>query len=563
MSILEKSKDLLSKFPKEKEYIKNLLENSKQITEVIKDRKDKINNINLLETSKKQLYEWKNLFSPSISMDNYIKIAKNKEKNNDEKKEKEKEKEKIIKKDEFQFPIALIDLPEEKLLNYIPNYKKIDYSNNLKNKPNIVRPTSVYTRPNKNDTFYLSKDFSDYYIEDFQTFIKKVPILQAKKRCKSAKLKKEIISSRKNEKKIEKKIENLKETTTLNIVNQYLSLAMNANNVQPLLSNIHKQIHPHEKDILTQKLKYYKNTDKPLGNDYGNVNYSFNNRYGHYLLIKKLKLKEYLENEQKFLDQIFIPLNCDTYDINDPSLKIFKDIQDSQNIIEYTKSNSQKKNINEKKGNQTINLNKKKPIVLFDKVLNSRNDQKNNNLFRLSRPLSGKNKKRIINKNNSTNNIYNNKIQRQNYPNSKKIKYLINENENIKRLNKNLFSPLSSVSIDLGDNNYTIDNTLSIINDYIPVKVLPNKINTKINNQIYKKIDFNIKKRLLNRNKSFKQYQYLKENFSQNNILIHNKFHNRPMTSKEHSKLKLNKTELSKKDIYRCRISSAKNSIQN
>ena len=48
MSILEKSKDLLSKFPKEKEYIKNLLENSKQITEVIKDRKDKIDNINLL-----------------------------------------------------------------------------------------------------------------------------------------------------------------------------------------------------------------------------------------------------------------------------------------------------------------------------------------------------------------------------------------------------------------------------------------------------------------------------------------------------------------------------------
>jgi hypothetical protein len=190
MSILEKSKDLLSKFPKEKEYIKNLLENSKQITEVIKDRKDKIDNINLLETSKKQLYEWKNLFSPSISMDNYIKIAKNKEKNNDEKKEKEKEKEKIIKKDEFQFPIALIDLPEEKLLNYIPNYKKIDYSNNLKNKPNIIRPTSVYTRPNKNDTFYLSKDFSEYYTEDFQTFIKKIPILQAKKRCKKCKIKK-------------------------------------------------------------------------------------------------------------------------------------------------------------------------------------------------------------------------------------------------------------------------------------------------------------------------------------------------------------------------------------
>ena len=171
----------------------------------------------------------------------------------------------------------------------------------------------------------------------------------------------------------------------LTIVNQYLTLAMKSNNVQPLLSNIYKQIHPNKKDILIQKEKYYKNTDKPLGNDYGNVNYSFNNRYGHYLLLKQIKLNESYLKEKNELEQYFVPLNLDTYDINDPSLKIFKDIEDSENIINYNNQNFEKKN-------KTINIHQyNKPIVLFDKVLHSNNNIKNN-IFRLQRPLSVKKK---------------------------------------------------------------------------------------------------------------------------------------------------------------------------
>ena len=377
----EKEIEFISKLSDNKEYYKNLLENSKKIPEIINERKEKIEKINLFENFKTNLYEWKNLFSPSISIKKYTKLKnENESKKNLILKRSNSEKKNISKKDNFQFPIALIDLPEEKLENIIPNYKKIN--NKINNKSNIIRPSSVYTRPNKNDTFYLSKDFSDYYIQDFQTFIKKVPILQPKKRCKSAKLKKEILNNKNIEKKIEKKINNMKKNSNqnLNIVNHYLSLAMKSNNIQPLLSNIYKQIHPNKKDILIQKEKYYKNTDKPLGNDYGNVNYSFNNRYGHYLLLKQIKLNESYLNEKNIWEQYFLPLNLDTYDINDPCLKIFKNIEDS----------------NFENKNQIINIHQyNKPIVLFDKVLNS---NKKNNMFRLKRPLSVKKNRTIINK---------------------------------------------------------------------------------------------------------------------------------------------------------------------
>ena len=386
----EKEIEFISKFSENKEYYKNLLQNSKKIPEIINERKEKIKNIDLLENTKNNLYEWKNLFSP-ISIKKYTKLKiKTEQKKNLLLKKSNSEKKHILKKDNFQFPIALIDLPEEKIENIIPNYKKIDDLNTSKS--NIIRPSSVYTRPNKNDIFYLSKDFSDYYIQDFQTFVKKVPILQPKKRCKSAKLKKEILNNKNIEKKIENKINNMKinSNQNLTIVNQYLTLAMKSNNVQPLLSNIYKQIHPNKKDILIKKEKYYKNTDKPLGNDYGNVNYNFNNRYGHYLLLKQIKLNESYLKEKNELEQYFVPLNLDTYDINDPSLKIFKDIEDSENIINYNNQNFEKKN-------KTINIHQyNKPIVLFDKVLHSNNNIKNN-IFRLQRPLSVKKNRIIIN----------------------------------------------------------------------------------------------------------------------------------------------------------------------
>ena len=69
----EKEIEFISKFSENKEYYKNLLQNSKKIPEIINERKEKIKNIDLLENTKNNLYEWKNLFSP-ISIKKYTKL---------------------------------------------------------------------------------------------------------------------------------------------------------------------------------------------------------------------------------------------------------------------------------------------------------------------------------------------------------------------------------------------------------------------------------------------------------------------------------------------------------
>ena len=129
----EKEIEFISKLSDNKEYYKNLLENSKKIPEIINERKEKIEKINLFENFKTNLYEWKNLFSPSISIKKYTKLKnENESKKNLILKRSNSEKKNISKKDNFQFPIALIDLPEEKLENIITNYKKIN--NKINNK---------------------------------------------------------------------------------------------------------------------------------------------------------------------------------------------------------------------------------------------------------------------------------------------------------------------------------------------------------------------------------------------------------------------------------------------
>ena len=72
----EKEIEFISKFGENKEYYKNLLKNSRKIPEIINERKEKLENIDLLDESKNNLYEWKNLFSPSISITKYTKLKK-------------------------------------------------------------------------------------------------------------------------------------------------------------------------------------------------------------------------------------------------------------------------------------------------------------------------------------------------------------------------------------------------------------------------------------------------------------------------------------------------------
>ena len=50
------------------------------------------------------------------------------------------------------------------------------------------------------NVFYFSNAFNDYYKMDFKEFIKRMPILKAKKRCESAKLNKQLKRTKKRSK---------------------------------------------------------------------------------------------------------------------------------------------------------------------------------------------------------------------------------------------------------------------------------------------------------------------------------------------------------------------------
>ena len=138
-----------------------------------------LNNINLLEKQIDNLYKWENLFNNFKPIDSYISIKKPIEKN-----EVGKE---IDENQEYDSPILLVDLPESKMNLFFRRKNNHDY-NSLShekkanaNKKNLnIRPMSMYSPRKDNSCFYYSSTFSDYYKEDFKTFIEKIPILKAK-----------------------------------------------------------------------------------------------------------------------------------------------------------------------------------------------------------------------------------------------------------------------------------------------------------------------------------------------------------------------------------------------
>ena len=55
-----------------------------------------------------------------------------------------------------------------------------------------IQPVSIYANYGPNNTFYFSNTFSDYYKEDLKSFTKKMPVLKAKIKTNSRRLKTEI-----------------------------------------------------------------------------------------------------------------------------------------------------------------------------------------------------------------------------------------------------------------------------------------------------------------------------------------------------------------------------------
>ena len=292
----------LIKLSGNQEVYKELKEETGKIKEVLSQSKQKLENINLYEKQKSDIdiYQWNNLFNRSIPITAYVSSSTNIKKQNNKLKKEENKNTSEIKEDKkaIKYPIVLVDLTHEEIKKYLPP-EPIGIPPS-----NVIRFQQLPFKGDSKNVFYFSNSFNDYYKMDFKEFIQRMPILKAKKRCKSAKLSRQIKETKKRNKLIERQRQLMKnkmmnKLDNLYIEKQYLSLSSNSKNIQPLMSSIHSQIYPGKEDELTKHNKLYFKTNKPLGSekDINDIDFSINDR--EYQYAKEDNIDENINNYNK------------------------------------------------------------------------------------------------------------------------------------------------------------------------------------------------------------------------------------------------------------------------
>ena len=152
-----------------------------------------LSKINLKENKIDNLYKWENLFNNFNSIKSYTSLKKPKNKGETKNEIKENS------ESEYESPILLVDLPESQMnlffrrkniRNVTSLTKDKDLNLNFNKNNHNIRPVSMYSPRTENSCFYYSNTFSDYYKEDFKSFCEKFPLLKAKLKIKSEKIKK-------------------------------------------------------------------------------------------------------------------------------------------------------------------------------------------------------------------------------------------------------------------------------------------------------------------------------------------------------------------------------------
>ena len=414
----------LVKITGNEEIYNELKKESNKINNLLSQNRGKLDNINLYENPESDIdiYQWNNLFNRSIPITSYVSSSKLIKRRQNYSEENKNEKEKKQKSNNIKNPIALVDLNEDEIKKFLPPYPKgVPPSN-------VIRFQKLPFRGSSKQTFYFSSTFNDYYKMGYKDFIKNMPILKAKKKVNKDKLCLQIKKVRKNNMEEEKKIKlyNKRMKNKLNnlyIGKQYLTLSTTVNNIQPLMSSLHSQIHPHESDELTKHTKIFINSNKPLGSDKdaNNIDYTVNQRDYQSNELKKIKLNKKREKTETK------KLSLSTYDINDPDIAIFKRIELLEKIINegdknyyYVNDNEDKsiincigetkeeniKDINEHKKWYSRTLSAKKENYNKSMIKNINNNN-NNNKIKYPRAMSAHIIRPVENNNDySINNIY-------------------------------------------------------------------------------------------------------------------------------------------------------------
>ena len=311
---------LLSKFDFVNDYMR-------REAKEFKIKLNNLNNINLFEKKIDDLYDWGNLFNNFKPISSYISLKKSIETKHGRKKRNKN-------LEEYGSPIVLVDLPESEMNlffgrnnNYSLSPEKNINSDNFKKSHNI-RPVSMYSPREENSCFYYSNTFSDYYKEDFKSFCeKKMPILKAKLKINPDKLRKEIYKKDFSLINKYKLLEKQKDKKSI-FNKQDLIIAGKRKNPMPLIKSVFLQKYNLLNNSVENKneISKNKNENEKILNSYDNINVGTNSNNYNY----------------KFSNRLILSY----YDINDPSIALFKD----SNIKSF--NNYPNKNIKVYKSNE-------------------------------------------------------------------------------------------------------------------------------------------------------------------------------------------------------------------
>ena len=455
---------------------------------------ENLNNINLIEKDIKSLYKWEHLFNNYRPISCYTTIRNDKSKENEAKDNKN---------EEFKSPILLVDLPENQMNLYFGknNYESSrnknimniskektnsNHNNNTifeksKTNNNIshnIRPMSMYSPRIQDSCYYFSSTFSDYYKEDFKSFCNKMPILKAKLRINSDKLKKEIELHDKTNIMKERILNKIIAKERVLLDKQDLIIAAQRRNPQPLLKSIFKQNYP-GKEFYNENPKKYLNTMKPYGNDYGNVDYQKNDRWklsNEIIKMRKnnknedFKNNNIKKNKRKKKSKLFLSY----YDVNDPLIAIFKNKVKVEKIEKIPNKKESNNNINSEskiyKNAKTQNFN-----------INIENINNNNDIIEYKKTesnIESSTERRKVNLKSKSSNV--------------------KKDEKSKKINKKTNNNNNSITSPTLKNLGIKDDTL--YTDYLSSNCFPLKTSSDVGNTSYNKINkFIREKKILNK----------------------------------------------------------------
>jgi len=586
--IINKSKSTIEKIDfldslakgSRKDSFLNLLDEEAQRIDKINEQKQKLNIINLKETDIEGLYEWKTLFNNSRPLSHYTRINYKKPVIAEE-----------IVQDGIKSPKILVDLPDDKMLYFFGNNAFEDNNNKKKNKNgssfrkkvninynisntlsndktqtlktnrsntklrasaklktsssiktgatggkinkndnghNYIKPISIYAKFPPEDTFYFSNTFSDYYKEDLKSFANKMPILKAKIKTNSNKLKRIIKKQRIKSYKKEKEYYDMLTKDSLILKKQDLIISAERRNPVPLLKSIYKHDNPDAVEIKENIRKYF-NTMKPLGNDDGKTDYTKNDRWRLNRQLIKYRKGQYDDEENKndnYGKKRKLILSY--YNINDPYIQIFNNLNVDENKFNYSF---------EFKNNNIYNIdNFKLDENNKSKTVENKEEEKNNNK---------ENKKINSNSMRGTKNNKKKSRPRTGFKQSKEINIL--KNEKLKKslsLNRPHSSNARRKNILLQENKiFDLDDYNELYKDYLPSNRFPVKTSCKVKNTSYNKINEMIKERQLKKNSNeyfmtqpeimnnFMTFETYNSSKNSDNNNIKKKTRNRPKTA--------------------------------